>query len=285
MRRALATALCLALLAGASPGSAEQGSPAGKPASERQPDPSEKFPPAWEAALKTTGDDALYLLTSPLRLTGETALVVGLIGAGIGVISTRDREIRGEVAHRKKDSLDDAASAISLFGYAPVLLGLNLGGVALGEGIREYSGDRKLLDTTLLALETQLITLAFSEGIAYATARSGPEDSSDPFSFKLGRSSFPSSHTSQAFAVAAVFSDRYGQPVSALAYGLAGLVGISRVVQNKHWASDVAAGAAIGWAIGKALSLRHSKSRSYLDFFPFADPQQKSYGFVIEKRF
>ena len=29
----------------------------------------EQFPPAWEKALRTVGDDTLYLLTSPLRLT------------------------------------------------------------------------------------------------------------------------------------------------------------------------------------------------------------------------
>lgn len=283
--RLLVVALCVALLSCASPGgAADREGPAGKSAPEFL-NPSERFPPAWEAALLTTGDDALYLLTSPLRLTGEKALIIGAIGVGIGGLSLADRDIRHEVRHRRKDSLDDAASAVSLFGYAPVLFGLNVGAIVVGEGIKEFSGDSKLLDSALLAAESQLITLAFSEGIAYATARSGPRDSSDPFRFQWGRSSFPSSHTSQAFAVAAVFSDRYGQPVSAAAYGLAGLVGISRLIQDKHWASDVAAGAVLGWAIGKALSRRHSKPHSYLDFFPFVDPQHKSYGLMMEKRF
>lgn len=278
-------ALCLVLLSCAPPaGAAGPQGPAGKSSSESS-SPSERFPPAWEAALKTTGDDALYLLTAPLRLTWEKALIVGAIGAGIGVISLRDREIRGEIGHQRGSSLGDAASAVSLLGYAPVLFGLNVGGVVVGEGIREASGNRKLLDTALLAAESQIITLAFSEGIAFATARSGPRESDDPFRFKLGLSSFPSSHTSQAFAVAAVFSDRYDQPIPAIAYGLAGLVGVSRLIQEKHWASDVAAGAVLGWAIGKALSLRHSKPRAYLDFYPFVDPQQKSYGLIIEKRF
>ncbi len=127
------------------------------------------------------------------------------------------------------------------------------------------------------------MTLAFSEGIAYATARSRPK--SDPFRFEFGRASFPSSHASQAFAVAAVLADRYDQPVPIIAYGLASLVGASRLILDRHWTSDVVAGAVLGWAIGKALSFRHSKPHGYLDFFPFADPVTQRYGLVVSKEF
>src|SRR2546426_1438817 len=44
---------------------------------------SEQFPPAWEKALRALGDDTLYLLTSPLRLTPESALILGGIAAGV----------------------------------------------------------------------------------------------------------------------------------------------------------------------------------------------------------
>src|SRR3989442_10403311 len=112
-----------------------------------------------------------------------------------------------------------------------------------------------------------------------------PEDSNDPFTFKRGRDSFPSSHASQACAVAAVISDRFDQPAGAIAYTLAGLVGVSRLVQDKHWASDVAGGAALGWAVGHFLSVRHATPYTYLDFFPFAEPGSKTYGLVLQKEF
>ena len=41
--------------------------------------------------------------------------------------------------------------------------------------------------------------------------------------------------------------------VSLLSYGLAGLAGLSRIYDNKHWASDVFLGAALGTVIGKAV--------------------------------
>ncbi|MBI3003284.1 MAG: phosphatase PAP2 family protein, partial [candidate division NC10 bacterium] len=85
----------------------------------------------------------------------------------------------------------------------------------------------------------------------------GPEDA------------FPSGHASRAFAVAAVFADRYDGPVPTLAYGAAGLIAASRVVLDQHWASDVVAGAALGIVIGRALSRRHAEGRRGFDFFPF----------------
>jgi hypothetical protein len=67
------------------------------------------------------------------------------------------------------------------------------------------------------------------------------------------RQSFPSGHTSTAFAAAsAVTSEiRRLHPkalpyVATVMYGGATLVGLSRMYHNKHWASDVALGAAIG---------------------------------------
>ena len=278
-------AFCLALLAPVSSvAAADRQNPAQEVLTESV-DLSDRFPPAWEAALRTTGDDALYLLTSPLRLTAETALIVGAIGAGIGGLSLADRAIRKEVRHPREDTLRDTADAVSLLGFAPVLFGLNIGAVVVGEGIREYSGNPKHLDTALLAAESQLLALAFSEAIAFSISRSRPPGSSNPFRFEFGNASFPSSHASQAFAVAAVFADRYEAPVPVIAYGLAGLVGVSRLIQDKHWASDVAAGAVLGWAVGTALSSRHSKSHGYLDFFPFADPATQRYGFLFRKEF
>jgi membrane-associated phospholipid phosphatase len=39
--------------------------------------------------------------------------------------------------------------------------------------------------------------------------------------------------------------------VPVLAYGAASLIGLSRISENKHWISDVFAGAAIGYLSGR----------------------------------
>jgi hypothetical protein len=66
-----------------------------------------------------------------------------------------------------------------------------------------------------------------------------------------GIGSFPSGHTISAFSVATVFADRYSKKRWQVwaAYGLASVVGFSRVSLQSHHPSDVFAGAFLGYAI------------------------------------
>jgi len=61
-----------------------------------------------------------------------------------------------------------------------------------------------------------------------------------------GNHSFPSGHTSAAFQGAAFIHARYGDAYAIPAYIAASFVGYSRVYANKHFKSDVYAGAIIG---------------------------------------
>jgi membrane-associated phospholipid phosphatase len=63
-----------------------------------------------------------------------------------------------------------------------------------------------------------------------------------------GIGSFPSGHEIAAMSIAAVFADRYPK-YKYLAYGLAGLVGFSRLSLQAHHPSDVFAGAVLAYGI------------------------------------
>jgi len=69
--------------------------------------------------------------------------------------------------------------------------------------------------------------------------------------YLTGVGSFPSGHTIAAFSIATTYAKRYPKPRWRvwLAYGLASVVGFSRVSQQSHFPSDVFAGAALGYAI------------------------------------
>jgi len=120
----------------------------------------------------------------------------------------------------------------------------------------------------------QAVVLA--ETATYATkalvGRARPRVSpDDPYDFRFGRGleggdfrSLPSGHTTAAFAVGSALSGGLGDRhpgarrwVSTVLYLSAGLAGLSRLHHDEHWASDVAAGAAIGTASGWAVTEFH----------------------------
>lgn len=80
-------------------------------------------------------------------------------------------------------------------------------------------------------------------------------------------SSFPSGHTTTAFAIATVFAMKYKtcHAVSLTAYTLATLVGFSRITENKHWLSDVFAGAALGHLCARQIMKSHFAAKEPSD--------------------
>lgn len=111
-------------------------------------------------------------------------------------------------------------------------------------------------------------------------ARPFVSNDSNPRDFRLGggfgkseRQSFPSGHTSTAFAAAAAVTSevRRLHPkavpyVATIMYGGATLVGLSRMYHNKHWASDVALGAAVGTFSGlKVVRYSHAHPNNKID--------------------
>jgi membrane-associated phospholipid phosphatase len=105
-------------------------------------------------------------------------------------------------------------------------------------------------------------------------------DIKNPYNFQLWRGfksddfrSFPSGHTTDAFAFASVVSreTQIWNPssrwwVGTLMYGGATLVGISRMYNNDHWASDVIGGAGLGTLVGlKVVKYQHSHPGNKID--------------------
>jgi membrane-associated phospholipid phosphatase len=87
-----------------------------------------------------------------------------------------------------------------------------------------------------------------------------------------------------AFAVAAVVADEYRDKrwVPWVAYGTAGLIGVSRVRLGRHFPSDVLVGGVLGSSIGRMVSARQGARRERLltGLTPVVDPAQKRYGLM-----
>jgi hypothetical protein len=65
---------------------------------------------------------------------------------------------------------------------------------------------------------------------------------------------FPSGHATMSFAVATVFQQHLGWKASVPTYGIATYVAMSRLHDNRHFASDVVIGAANGIIIGRSIT-------------------------------
>jgi membrane-associated phospholipid phosphatase len=69
------------------------------------------------------------------------------------------------------------------------------------------------------------------------------------------RGSMPSGHTVAAFAVATSLADDIDRPVvDVLLYTVAAGAGWSRIYDNRHWLSDAALGAALGYTTAKVVN-------------------------------
>src|SRR6185295_15691562 len=98
--------------------------------------------------------------------------------------------------------------------------------------------------------------------------------------------SFPSGHTTSAFAAAAAataeagYQWKAGKPIiGPVLFGAASIVGLSRMYNNKHWASDVIVGAAIGSFVGwKVARYAHEHPTNTVDNFFLGRPQDDGNG-------
>ena len=94
-------------------------------------------------------------------------------------------------------------------------------------------------------LDAAIVNFGYTAVLKAAVGRERPNEQDDK--------SFPSGHTSNAFALAAVAERHYGWKIGVPAYVLAGVMGASRLQQDKHWLSDVVAGAALGYIAGRTV--------------------------------
>jgi membrane-associated phospholipid phosphatase len=93
--------------------------------------------------------------------------------------------------------------------------------------------------------------------------------------------SFPSGHTSNAFAMATVAEYHFGPKIGIPAYLAASFIGASRVQSNKHHLSDVVAGAALGYIVGKTVVRENGepvKGQTHISLVPSTDAQGSGVG-------
>jgi membrane-associated phospholipid phosphatase len=214
------------------------------------------------------GSDLKQEVMAPFHFTGKDwgrvakfALIEGGLFFGDEPVQRAALDLRDH-----NTGVRNVGKFISMFGgtYETYLLG-SLG--AYGFIFKK----EKIKTTTLLATQAYITGAAMEGLFKFLTGRQRPTfydpnskeaepKFNGPFS-SSGKdingnrvnSAFPSGHTTVAFAAATVFAmeykDRHLVPI--IAYSAAALIGLSRITENKHWITDVVAGAALGYFTGR----------------------------------
>jgi membrane-associated phospholipid phosphatase len=201
------------------------------------------------------------------KTTGVAALAASFVAATL-----LDQQIREYLA---ADNPDDPAE-ISRLGnalgngrIALVVTGATYGVAALA-GLDDVADPAGRVLASLVAAGMANGVLKASVGRARPRLELGPGEFR-PFALDNGWQSFPSGHATVAFALATAISAEADRPwVTVLTFSGAGLVAWSRSHEDRHWASDVVAGAAVGTVTAYQASRRLHRRAEQRDRRPGA---------------
>ena len=210
----------------------------------------------FKSYLKDTRDLILF----PREVKKQDLVFISSAVFSTGLAFYFDKEI--EDAFRKSDIRTENHSPIDY----------SLGGVGNGiyplaaAAVLYIAGKQKENEywvwLSMLQLKTVGLAAGFSRVPKYIAQRHRPNLNSkviNPWNWEgplngfSGNYSFASGHSFIAFSWASVTASacKENKLLVVGLYTLASLVGISRVYQGDHWASDAVAGAALGFAFGK----------------------------------
>lgn len=179
-----------------------------------------------------TIDAEIYDHTKPVTTLKRSIIPVTLIGLGLIVNNSNfekdlQTSLRNKVGNDYEFRIDDYLKYVSIVEmYASDFLGVK--------------AKNHWFDQTKYLLISNLISASITESLKMITHKERPNGA--PYSF-------PSGHTTFAFTNAAVLYNEYKDASPVLAYSgyaFAATTGSFRMINNKHWLSDVLAGAGIG---------------------------------------
>ena len=176
-----------------------------------------------------------YKVLDDLTFAGVPLFVAGIIAKG------EKKSFRQNTKDNKHTLLTDFKTSIDDYSqfFGPVMTtGLKIAGY---EGRSDWG---RYIASTAMAYG---IMAGFVNGIKYTAKEMRPDGST--------ANSWPSGHTATAFVGATILHKEYGLTrspwFSVAGYGVATATGVMRVLNNRHWVSDVLSGAGIGIMSGE----------------------------------
>jgi membrane-associated phospholipid phosphatase len=198
------------------------------------------LPPAARAQHENTAvahfPGALWSDVRALPTTENGLWLLG--GTALTLVVYQFEDPEGITRQLNKGALDELSDFGNIWGDIRVQAPLALG----TWGVASWAGNERLAATGFDLSRGILLSYATVSLLKVTFHRTRPNGD---------KYSFPSGHTAAAFTTAGVISKRYGGWAGGVAIGLGCLTAMGRMEDMKHFASDVAAGATIGWIVGR----------------------------------
>jgi len=187
--------------------------------------------------------------TIPEKKDNKTKEIIGIAVPSAmityGLISLVDNEIR-KIDYNVRNSLERNnrfwnVKADDYLQYTPAVAAYTM-------KFCKVESKNSLLDMTILYGLSNIISGGIVQGTKTAIGRARPSN--------YDNRSFPSGHTQTAFVAAEFLYQEYKDKsiwIGISGYSVATFVGVARVYNNRHWVSDVVAGAGIGILSTKAV--------------------------------
>jgi membrane-associated phospholipid phosphatase len=230
-------------------------------------------------AQSVSNPDSLKKAGKPLFTHDDALLALSLAGLTVAMFPA-DKWVAGRL--RSPSSGENQFIGRTATGFEIIA---DPGSIVVGSAaylIGRFSSHRQLEDVGLHTTEAIVLGSGVTMVLKDVLGRSRPfvTNSTNPRDFKFGkgfgngdRQSFPSGHTTAAFAAAAAVTSEmhrlypnYTWISGGVMYGSATMVGLARMYHNEHWASDVLLGAGIGTFSGlKVVRYSHNHPANRID--------------------
>ena len=195
---------------------------------------------------------SLDFVQSPFHFDSQDFMMTGII-AGVTALSfTLDNSVRNVMKRNHNTSMDNIMNVSEKLGSPQY--GLALSGVLYLGG--QFTQENELRKTGVILAEAVFLNGITTEVLKIVMGRSRPYNNEGNYDLDFIRindedNSLPSGHTSTAFTIATVLSQRIDNTFASIAlYSFAGLTAVQRIYADRHWFSDVVLGAAIGTVVG-----------------------------------
>ncbi|MFH2143722.1 MAG: phosphatase PAP2 family protein [Bacteroidota bacterium] len=221
--------------------------------------------------LKSYFTDTKDLLIAPVKWNYKEWIVLGGTSLTTLIIINNDKPVYDWFQDNRNTTTDNVSKyGLEPWGsglYSMPLMGLFYLHGSIYENNRSKNVALNGVKAFLLSgLMVQIPKYLFNRHRPYNGDFPDPYVWDGPFTGKYYKSFF-SGHTTTVFSVATVIASEYSdkQLIPVITYTIAGISAVSRINDNKHWASDVFAGAVFGYAIGKLI---HNNNKIGVTVYP-----------------